>query len=148
MFLSIGFTQYVFNSATLILLGFITEATGIGFSKMAILLIGSGIGGNLFGAVCSPDLAVGMDVATFGLPASMLGAVAVNWHALAPIGMMRIMLIMMLVLLTLYLILITSTDYPTGNAVFGYYDMYGHFGSFITGLFLGMMLMRRVRRIA
>ena len=149
IFLSIGFTQYVFNSATLILLGFITEATGIGFSKMAIVLIGSAIGGNLFGAVCSPQLAVGMDVATFGLPASMLGAVAVNWHALAPIGMMRIMLIMMLVLLTLYLILITSNEYQTGTPPgFVYYDKYAHFGSFITGLFLGMMLMRRVRRIA
>ena len=109
MFLSIGLTQYVFNSVCLLLLGFITEATGIGFAKMAVIYLGAGVGGNLFGSVCAPELAVGADVAVFGLPAAMLGAVIVNWHALKPIGMMRIMLIMMLVLISVMLILFTST---------------------------------------
>ena len=113
---------------------------------MLIIYIGSGIGGTLFGSVCNSNLAVGSDVAYFGFPSAMLSAVIVNWHALEPIGMMRACLIFMCVFLTLFLLIFTSAQYNTGNYYFDYFDMYGHFGSWFTGLCLGMMLMRRVRR--
>ena len=64
--------------------------------------------------------------------------------------MMRLCLIMMIVMLFVILLLFTSANqlvyiqvYPT----FLYYDLYAHFGSFLTGLLLGLMLMRRARRI-
>jgi membrane associated rhomboid family serine protease len=150
-FLSLCFQQFVFNSCALVLLGFILEATEIGFTKMATIFIGSGIGGALFGAICSSDLAVGADIAYFGFVSALLAAAIVNWKALESIGMMRLCLIMMIVMLFVILLLFTSNNqnvfipfvYPT----FLYYDLYAHFGSFVTGLLLGLMLMRRARRL-
>lgn len=150
LFLSVCFQQFVFNSCALVLLGFILEATGIGFAKMATIFIGSGIGGTFFGAVCSSDLAVGSDIAYFGFISALLAAAIVNWKALDSIGMMRLCLIMMIVFLFIMLLLFTSnpiTVINLGYPTFLYYDLYAHFGSFITGLLLGLMLMRRARRV-
>lgn len=150
LFLSVGFQQFVFNSCALILLGFILEATGSGFANMLIIFLGSGIGGSFFGAICSSDLAVGSDIAYFGFVSALLAAAIVNWKALEPLGMMRLCLVMMIVFLFVILLLFTSvqqTVYFTSYPIFLYYDLYAHFGSFITGLFLGLMFMRRARRV-
>lgn len=152
-FLSDGFLQYVFNSLTLLLIGFICDGTGAGFNKMAMIFFGSAIGGTLFGSVCSSFLAVGVDIGYFGFIPAMMAAAIVNWHALEPIGMMRLCLIMMLVFLFMIVLLFTAPSLdknlcgPFTNCPFSYYDFYGHFGSFIAGLFLGLMLMPRVRRL-
>ena len=100
------------------IVGFICDATKIGFVKMAIIFIGSGVGGTLFGSLCSPNLAVGCDVAYFGFVGALLAAAIVNWHALAPIGMMRLCLIFMIVLLLVILILYTSSYSTTGSPYF------------------------------
>lgn len=153
VFLSVGFLQYVFNSIMLVLIGFICEATGVGFMKMAIIFFGSAIGGTLFGSVCASELAVGCDVGYFGFIPAMISAAVVNWKALEPIGMMRLCLIMMLVFLFMIMVMFTSPSplKTTCGSPFGcpfaYYDFYGHFGSFITGLMLGLMVMPRVRRL-
>jgi membrane associated rhomboid family serine protease len=150
-FLSVCFQQFVFNSCALVLLGFILEATGIGFIKMATIFIGSGIGGALFGAICSSDLAVGADIAYFGFVSALLAAAIVNWKALESIGMMRLCLIMMIVMLFVILLLFTSINHQVFielyYPIFLYFDLYAHFGSFVTGLLLGLMLMRRARRL-
>jgi membrane associated rhomboid family serine protease len=147
LFLSNCFQQFVFNSVALVLLGFILEATGIGFINMAIIFLGSGIGGSFFSAVCSSDLAVGSDIAYFGFVSALLAAAIVNWKALEPLGMMRLCLVMMIVFLFVILLLFTNVQQPVFPG-FVYYDIYAHFGSSITGLFLGLMFMRRARRAA
>ena len=111
VFLSVGFLQYVFNSIIVLLVGFICEATGAGFKNMAIIFFGSAIGGTLFGSVCSSNLAVGCDIGYFGFIPAMIAAAIVNWHALEPIGMMRLCLIMMLVFLFMILMLFTTPSY-------------------------------------
>lgn len=75
---------------------------------MAIIFIGSGIGGSFFAAVCSSDLAVGSDFGYFGFVSALIAAVIVNWKALEPIGMMRLCLLMMTVFLFVFLLLFTS----------------------------------------
>lgn len=37
--------------------------------------------------------------------------------------------------------------YTLSYPIFLYYNIYAHFGSFITGLLLGLMVMRRARRV-
>jgi hypothetical protein len=142
--------QYVFNSIALLLLGFICEGTQSGLKAMAIIFLGSTAGGVFFGSVCASELSVGSDIGYFGFTAAMLAAVIVNWQALEPIGMMRLCLVMMVVLMGMVLLLFTapSAIRTTGQiGTFAYYDYYGHFGSFICGLFLGLMLIRRARRV-
>jgi len=63
--------------------------------------------------------------------------------------MMRLCLVMMVVFLCVILLLFTAPSpyRSTGVFNFKYYDYYGHFGSFICGLFLGLIFMRRARRL-
>lgn len=112
---------------------------------MAIIYLGSGIGGSFFAAVCSSDLAVGSDIAYFGFVSALFAAAIVNWKALEPLGMMRLCLIMMIVFLGVILLLLTSGVQQIVYPGMVYYSLYAHFGSTITGLFLGLMLMRRAR---
>ena len=126
------------------------EATKSGFKTMLIITLGSGISGTFFGSVCDYYQAVGVDIAYFGYTGALLSAVIVNWKALEPIGMMKLCLIMMVVLLFMILLLFTAPSAlhntgPISSLYFSYYDFYGHFGSFLTGLFLGLMFIRRVR---
>lgn len=139
----------MFNSIALLLIGFICEGTQSGIKAMAIIFFGSTAGGVLFGSVCSSSVSVGSDIGYFGFTAAMLAAVIVNWPALEPIGMMRLCLVMMVVLMGMVLLLFTAPTplRTTGMVQFSYYDYYGHFGSFICGLFLGLMVIRRARRI-
>jgi len=152
MFLSVGFQQYVFNSIALILIGFMLEATKPGFVPMLIITLGSGISGTFFGSVCDFKLAVGVDIAYFGYTGALLAAVIVNWKALEPIGMMRLCFVMMTVFLFMILLLFTAPSalHSTGvltSTYWTYYDFYGHFGSFLTGLFLGLIVIRRCRQV-
>ena len=141
--------QYVFNSACLVLIGFILEATGMSFAQMAAIYFGSSVGGILFGAVCSSDLCVGCDVGYFGFTSALVAAVIVNWKALEPLGMCRLCLLLMMVGFFVLLVLFTvpSTLRTVGRPGWEYYNQYGHIGSFLCGLFLGLMFIRRARAV-
>jgi len=116
--------QYIFNSACLVLIGFILEATGSGWRNMAIIYFGSSIGGTLFGAVCSSSICVGCDVGYFGFTAALLSSVIVNWKALAPLGMCRLCLLLLMVMISVLLMLYTipSPIRTTGGYGFEYYN--------------------------
>ena len=144
LFLSVGFLHWIFNSVCILIVGFIVEGSKIGFVKMAIIFIVTGMGGYLMGSVCSDHAAVGLSPAVFGYVGAMIACVIVNWKALEPIGMMRVCLIFILVLL-LMMLLLYQTTMLTGNPNFTSSDMYSNFGGFIVGVCLGMMLMRPTR---
>lgn len=111
---------------------------------MAILFILTGSGGYLMGSVCSDNAAVSLSPSIFGYVAAMIACVIVNWKALEPIGMMRLCIIFILVILFVFLLLFSTTS-VTGNPTFDSQDMYANFGGFLSGICLGMMLMRPTR---
>lgn len=117
LFLSLGFQQYIFNSVSILIIGFITESSKIGFMKMAILFILTGFGGYLMGSVCSDNAAVSNSPSIFGYISAMIACVIVNWKALEQIGMMRLCIIFILVLLFIFLLLFSTTT-VTGNPTF------------------------------
>lgn len=124
IFLTVGFMQFIFNSACLVLIGFILEATGMSFAQMSAIYFGSSIGGTLFGAVCASQLCVGCDVGYFGFTSALVAAVIVNWKALEPLGMCRLCLLLMMVGFFVLLVLFTmpSTLRTTGDPRWEYYN--------------------------
>ena len=121
IFLTVGFMQFIFNSACLVLIGFILEATGMSFAQMSAIYFGSAIGGTLFGAVCSSELCVGCDVGYFGFTSALIAAVIVNWKALE---MFRLCLLLLMVGIFTMLVLFTvpSTLRTTGYYGWEYYN--------------------------
>lgn len=86
------------GTASLLIIGFLVESAKMGIVKMAIFYLIAGIGGNLFGAVCSSDLTVGASPAIFGLLGGLLSLLSINWKAMESAGPMRIMLIFIIML--------------------------------------------------
>jgi rhomboid protease GluP len=58
----------------------------LGVYKMATLYLVSSISGNLFSCLVTDSVSVGASTAIFGLLASLLGYLIINWDALARYG--------------------------------------------------------------
>lgn len=147
LFWTVGFTQCITNTICLLIVGFMLEAAKLGFLKMALFYLVSGIGGNLFGAVCTDVVVVSNSPAIFGIIAGLLALLIVNWKALAGAGPMRIILIFVIVLIFIMYLLFGAvlTNVTIG---FGQGDPLGNLGGFLTGLCFGLILMPSVRRDA
>ena len=53
----------------------------VGFKQMAAIYFASGIGGNIFSALCVDSDSVGASTADFGILTGLLAMIIVNWHA-------------------------------------------------------------------
>jgi len=96
---------------------------------MSILYLLSAISGNLFSALLSDNISVGASTAIFGMLASMLGYLIINWDALERYGSARCMVLCMVIIMLLLNIMV---GLGAGTTI----DNYGHFGGFIIGFVL------------
>jgi rhomboid protease GluP len=122
------------------ILGFMLE-TILGTFRVAAIYIIAGLGGNIFSALCYPSksLAVGASTSIFGLIATIIALLVVNWRALETQPEVRCCLIFVVVFVLLFSLMMSvgSND--------GSVDVYGHLGGLITGFFFACIVMLRFR---
>lgn len=128
-----------------LIIGFMLENL-LGPLRVAGIYFVAGIGGNLFSALCYPSKggSVGASTAIFGLIATLLAIVFVNWKALDRSPEVRCCLIMMVVFVLFFSILMS---FSSNNIVTGFatVDVYGHLGGLISGFFVASLLMVHFR---
>lgn len=121
------------------IIGFMLESV-MGPLRVAILYLAAGIGGNIFSSLCSfGTRTVGASTAIFGLVGGMLALVIVNWKALDRSPEVRCCLIILVIFIVFFSIIIAAAS--TKSTV----DYFGHLGGFLSGLFVGMLIMVRFR---
>ena len=103
MFLHLGFLHIFSNMTSQMILGFMLESL-LGPLRVASIYIVAGIGGNIFSALCYPSksLAVGASTSIFGLIATIIALLVVNWRALESQPEMRCYLIIVVVFVLLF----------------------------------------------
>ena len=117
--------------------------------KILIFYLLSGFGGYLFGATCDTQgyLFVGCQPATCGFIGGMTALMIVNTKALAPLGAKRYCLIALFPILFLVVLLYTMSSWKVLPNFFKPNDPYAQLGGLLSGLFLGLAMVPRVRRI-
>jgi len=139
IFLHAGFMHIFSNLMSQMIIGFMLESV-MGPFRVAMLYLVSGIGGNLFTALCSPDKpSVGASTSIFGLLACLLAMVFVNWKALDRSPEVRCCLIMFVIFLFLISLLMAFSNAERTI------DVFGHLGGFIVGFFFGSVVMIHMR---
>lgn len=128
------------------ILGFMLENL-LGPLRVALIYFVSGIGGNLFSALCDPNplkIAVGASTSIFGLISTLLAIVFVNWKALDRSPEVRCCLIMMVIMVLFFTLIMALSG---GNLATGFagMDTFGHLGGFIAGFFLASFIMVQFR---
>jgi membrane associated rhomboid family serine protease len=85
------------------ILGFMLEGL-LGPMRVAAIYILSGIGGNLFSALCNPSkpAAVGASTGIFGFVGTLIALVVVNWRAFDRSPELRCFMILMIVFILLF----------------------------------------------
>lgn len=146
LFLTSGFYEYAIMTAYVLLFGFMLASTGMSFPRMLFFYLLSGYVGALFGAVCDSEgaLFVGCNAACFAMFAAMISCLIVNWKALAAYPQLKPPLIFSLIMFTIMLMLNSSSNTNT----LPYYHphmVWGNWGGFINGLFLGLIMVPRAR---
>ena len=139
VFLHVGFSHVIFNCITQLLFGSMLEGM-IGFKQTAAIYIASGIGGNLFSAVCQNGKSVGASTADFGILTGLLSMIFVNWKAFdgnSQLETARCMLLFMIIFMIVINLLM-------GAAQAGTVDSTGHIGGALCGLFWGFAFFPRV----
>jgi len=146
MFLHGGFVHIFSNMVSQLVIGFMLESV-MGPGRTATLYLLSGMGGVFFSCICSPaEISVGASTAIFGLFGGFLALVIVNWKAFDRNPEIRCCIIVMIVFMLLFSLLFSlgvNTDSIAGQ-VQGV-DVYGHIGGFLTGLFVGCIIMVKLR---
>eukprot|EP00347_Sterkiella_histriomuscorum_P024243 403331813 len=139
IFLHAGFMHIFSNMLSQMIIGFMLESI-MGPFRVGLLYLVSGIGGNLFSALCAPDkLSVGASTSIFGLLACLLSLVLVNWKALDRSPEVRCCLIIFVIFLFLFSLLMAFSSQE--NTV----DVFGHLGGFLSGFFFGTIVMIHMR---
>jgi len=82
VFLHTGFAHIVSNIVAQLIFGSILESM-IGFTQIACVYLGSGIGGNLFSSYLQTSSSVGASTAINGIVTSLLAMLIINWHAMS-----------------------------------------------------------------
>ncbi len=90
------------------IIGFMLENL-LGSFRVAVIYFLAGIGGNLFSALCYPSKfgSVGASTSIYGLIATLLAIVFVNWKALDRSPEVRCCLIMMVIFVLFFSILMS-----------------------------------------
>ena len=105
----------------------------IGFTKMTMLYLLTGIGGFLFSSLLTDDVAVGASVSFYGFAGVLVALLALNWHVFSQ----NLILTGMVIFFIFYSILFGALLANDSNSI----DMWGHFGGFLFGLPIGFFLM-------
>lgn len=136
----LGFLHIFSNMISQMILGSMLENI-LGTFRVAAIYFIAGLGGNIFSALCYPSksLAVGASTSIFGLIATIIALLVVNWRALETQPEVRCCLIFVVVFVLLFSLMMSVG----GND--GSVDVYGHLGGLITGFFFACIVMLRFR---
>ena len=108
---------------------------GIGFAKMSILYLLSGVGGNLLSACIAPaQYGVGASTAVFGLVGFLASYSCSNFSYM---GKQRPGQRWFLIVLTSALVLLNLNQGPNADT---HVDNWGHLGGFISGILIGLAI--------
>ena len=110
MLLHANLMHLTFNLIMQIILGFRLEPT-VGPWQTIIVYVGSGMGGILFSCLVSPDTkAVGASTAIFGIIASMIAWISLNWSSLEH-DLYRTITLIWLIIILVFNILMGLVNY-------------------------------------
>ena len=149
-FISTGFSQYATNCFTVMLVGFMFEASKMGIKKMLIFFLVTQIGAMVFSILCESEstgyITAGPSCFVFAQLGGLISLIVVNWQALEQAGPLRICLIFMIVFILMIMLLISAGS----KIAIGFYsgDIFGNLGGFLIGLFFGMAMVPAVRQQA
>ncbi|KAD4584572.1 hypothetical protein E3N88_22183 [Mikania micrantha] len=130
MWLHAGVFHIFTNMLSLLSVGIRLEQE-FGFAKIGFLYIVSGIGGSLLSSLfIRKSISVGASGALFGLLGAMLSELLTNWATYAN----KLAALTLLVLMILMNLLV---------GILPHVDNFAHIGGFITGFFLGFILLAR-----
>jgi membrane associated rhomboid family serine protease len=103
VFLHAGFLHIFSNMVSQMILGFMLESL-LGQVRVASIYFASGIGGNIFSALCNPgkDSSVGASTALFGFVGTLIAVVVVNWKAFDRSPELRCFMIIMITFILLF----------------------------------------------
>jgi len=102
------------------IIGFMLESI-LGPLKVAAIYIISGIGGNIFSALCAPKkdwlLTVGSTTSIYGLVSTVVALLVVNWQAMESQPQARCFLIIIVIFVLLFSVLLSlnNTKYSDGT---------------------------------
>jgi len=151
LFLTAGFQEYAFQSAYLLLFGYMFSATKMSNLNMLIFYLACGYVGNIFGAACDNtySLFVGSTPSSFGMFGAMISTLCVNWHALDSLPQMKCPLILTMVIF--FMLLLFNGLSGLNNSLWNLFKYHPHqvwasWGGFLCGLFLGLIMVPRARR--
>jgi len=108
---------------TQMIVGFLLESF-MGPLKVAAIYIISGIGGNIFSALCAPNkdwfITVGSTTSIYGLVSTIVALLVVNWKALEtqPEARCYLMILVIFVLLFSVLLSLNNSRYYDGSIDF------------------------------
>ncbi|KAL8232725.1 hypothetical protein R6Q57_002503 [Mikania cordata] len=130
MWLHAGVFHIFTNMLSLLSVGIRLEQE-FGFAKIGFLYVVSGIGGSLLSSLfIRKSISVGASGALFGLLGAMLSELLTNWATYAN----KLAALTLLVLMILMNLLV---------GILPHVDNFAHIGGFITGFFLGFILLAR-----
>lgn len=114
----------------------------IGFKHMMGCYIASGIGGNLFSSLCTPnERSIGASTADFGIFTGLLAMIFVNWSAFDGSQALQQMRCMQIAIIVIMIFLNFAMTSGAKNSV----DVAGHGGGSIVGLLWGLAFFPRVK---
>lgn len=127
------------NLLTQLIFGSMLEGM-VGFRQTALLYLASGVGGNLFSALCQDTNNVGASTAVCGILAGCLAMIIANWSAFdsnQQLEQTRCILIFMVTLM-----IIMNVAFMKGP---DQVDVSGHLGGSMVGLLYGLAFFPRTR---
>lgn len=120
------------------------------FWKQLSFYLICGFGGYLFGGCCDTDgfLFVGCQPAVCGFIGGMAANLIVNFHAMHQLGGMRFCFLALIFGVFILVLLYTMPAWDVLTNGFKPADPLAQLGGLLTGLFVGLAMMPRVRRVA
>jgi len=109
----------------------------LGTFKFIVLYLCSCIGGNLFSCLITDSISVGASSAIFGIIASLLSYMIINWDSLARYGPMRCFVLVMIIIILFFNIMVGMGSKST-------IDNYGHLGGFLVGSSISFYLVKPI----
>ena len=136
IFLHGGFMHLFSNLISQLIFGLSMEVS-LGTKNMIFLYFLSGFGGYLFSSLASDSISVGASGSILGILGCYLGYFIKNWDELSPLGTLRYSFLCLL-------LMVVILNFAAGTGQRNSIDGWGHFGGFVTGLLLGLVIVKPI----
>lgn len=130
------FMHYLGNVATTLILVSRVEHT-LGWYKTLIIYVLSGIFANIFSALINPGpVKIGASTSLYGIIGVIIGYIIINWNGIDGVGqIMKCQIYCSAMMIIVFTLLFTSSSAISSSGI----DYWGHFGGFLSGLWLSFI---------